>query len=110
RIERTVDAPHRDASIVLHGLTPQLVASRTGRMLDRHAAAATIVRALASLIREPVGLPVLDDPPKVNARDLNVAAAAVRTALSAPVHLTLGGTRWNLRRARLARLLELPAD
>ncbi len=110
RIERTVDSPHREASIVLHGLTPQIVPSRSGHMLDRQAAAATIVRALASLRREPVGLPVRTDPPKVNAGDLKVAAAEVRTALSAPVHLTLGGTRWNLRPARLARLLDLPAN
>ncbi len=110
RIERTVDSPHREASIALHGLTPQIVPSRSGHMLDRQAAAATIVRALASLRREPVGLPVRTDPPKVNAGDLKVAAAEVRTALSAPVHLTLGGTRWNLRPARLARLLDLPAN
>src|SRR5438874_754684 len=110
RIERTVDAPHRDASIVLRGLTPQTVPSRSGRMLDRQAAATTIVRALASLRRQPVGLPVLTDPPKLNAGDLKVAAAEVRTALSAPVHLTLGATRWNLRPGRLARLLELPAN
>jgi vancomycin resistance protein YoaR len=109
RIERTVDSPHREASIVLHGLTPTIVPARTGHMLDRHAAAATIVRALASLSREPVGLPVRVDRPKVDAGDLTVAAAQVRTALSAPLHLTLGETRWNLRPARTARLLELPA-
>jgi vancomycin resistance protein YoaR len=79
-------------------------------VLDRRAATATLVRALASLNREPVGLPVRVDTPKVTAGDLTVAAAQVRTALSAPVHLTLGATRWNLRPARIARLLELPAD
>jgi vancomycin resistance protein YoaR len=110
RIGHTVDSPHRDASIVLHGLTPAVVPSRTGRVLDRHAAEATIVRALASLNREPVGLPVGVDRPKVTAGDLTITAAQVRTALSAPVHLTLGQTRWNLRPARIARLLELPAD
>jgi vancomycin resistance protein YoaR len=110
RIERTVNSPHREASIVLKGLTPQIVPSRTGRVLDRRAATATIVRALASLTREPVGLPVRIDKPKVTAGDLTVAAAQVRTALSAPVHLTLGETRWNLRPRRIARLLELPAD
>ena len=110
RIERTVNSPHRDASIVLHGLTPAIVTSRTGQVLDRSAATATIVRALASLDRDPVGLPVRVDAPKVKAGDLTVAAAQVRTALSAPVHLTLGGTRWNLRPARMAKLLELPAD
>ena len=110
RIEQTVNSPHRDAAIVLHGLTPAVVPSRTGQVLDRHAAAATLVRALASLNREPVGLPVRVDRPKVTAGDLTVTQAQVRTALSAPVHLTLGETRWNLRPARIARLLELPAD
>ena len=110
RIQHTVDTPHRDASIVLHGLTPTVVPSRTGRVLDRRAAAATIVRALASLNREPVGLPVRVDRPTVTARDVKVAAAQVRTALASPVHLTLGETRWNLRPGRMVRLLQLPAD
>ena len=110
RIERTVNSPHRDAAIVLHGRTPSIVPSRTGQALDRHAATATIVRALASLDREPVGLPVEADSPSVTANDLTVPAAQVKTALSAPVHLTLAATRWNLRPARIARLLQLPAD
>jgi vancomycin resistance protein YoaR len=46
----------------------------------------------------------------VTAGDLTVAQAQVRTALSAPVKLTLGTTRWNLRPTRIARLLKLPAD
>jgi vancomycin resistance protein YoaR len=110
RIERTVNSPHRDAAIVLHGLRPAIVPSRTGAVLDRHAAEATLVRALADLSREPVGLPVRVDRPKVTAGDLTITQAQVRTALSAPVHLTLAATRWNLRPARIARLLELPAD
>src|SRR6266508_100033 len=109
-IEEAVNVPHREASIVLHGLTPEIVPSRAGHVLDRHAAATTIVRALASLKREPVGLPVAGDAPKVTAGDLTVAQAQVRTALAAPLHLTLGNTRWNLRPPRIARLLELPAD
>jgi vancomycin resistance protein YoaR len=110
QIASAVNVPHREASIVLHGLTPEIVPSRTGQMLDRQATAATIVRALASLKREPVGLPIDVDTPKIKAGDLEVVQAEVRTALSSSVHLTLGATRWNLRPARIARLLELPAD
>ena len=110
RIERTVNSPHREESIALHGLTPSIVPSQTGHVLDRHAAAATIVRALAGLSREPVGLPVRVDRPSVSANDLSVAIAQVRTALAAPLHLTLGETRWHLRRTRIAQMLELPAD
>ena len=109
-IERAVNVAHHDASITLRGLEPQIVASQTGRVLDRHAAAATIVRALASLQREPVGLPVRVDRPKVTAEELKVAQAQVRTALSSSVHLTLGGTRWNLRPQRIAKVLLLPGD
>src|SRR5213079_2973452 len=105
-----VNVSHREASIVLHGLRPQIVPSRTGHVLDRHAAAAAIVRALSGLTREPVGLPIQLDRPKINAGDLRVVQAEVRTALSAHLHLTLGATRWNLRPPRIARLLELPAD
>ena len=110
QIAAAVDAPHRDAAIVLHGLSPVIVPGRTGRVLDRHAAAATIVRALASLQREPVGLPVGVDPPKIKAGDLTVTEAEVRTALSVPLHLTLDRTRWLLRPRRIAQLLQLPAD
>ena len=50
------------------------------------------------------------DPPRVTANDLTVIAAEVKTALSAPIRLTLGTTRWAIMRARIADLLELPAD
>jgi vancomycin resistance protein YoaR len=110
QISAAVNVAHREASIVLRGLSPEIVPSRTGHLLDRHAAAATIVRALASLKREPVGLPIRVDRPKVTASDLRVVQAQVRTALSAHVHLTLGPTSWNLRPPRIARVLQLPAD
>lgn len=110
QISAAVNVRHREASIVLHGLRPEIVPSHTGHVLDRHAAAATIVRALASLKREPVGLPIQVDRPKVTASDLRVAEAQAQTALSARVRLTLGATRWSLRPPRIARVLQLPAD
>jgi vancomycin resistance protein YoaR len=109
-IAAAVNVPARNAAIVLRGGVPVILQSRTGQKLDRTAAATTIVRGLASLKRQPIGLPIEVDEPRIKAGDLTVAKAEVETALSAPVHLTLGETRWNLRPARIARLLELPAD
>jgi vancomycin resistance protein YoaR len=110
RIAREIDTQHREASIVLHGLEPTIVPGRPGRVLDRSAAAETIVRALASLSRQPAQLPVRMDPPHVTANDLTVIAAEVKTALASPIQLTLGSTTWKIGRSRIADLLELPAE
>ena len=110
KISREVDTRHREASVVLHGLQPVTVAGRKGRVLDRHAAATTIVRTLAGLTRQPTELPIRVDTPSVTPEDLTVVLAEVKTALSAPVRLTLGGTSFQLQPRRIAELLELPAD
>jgi vancomycin resistance protein YoaR len=110
RIGAAVDGGHREASIRLRGLTPEIVPGRTGGELDRGAAAATIVRALSRLSRDPVALPVRVDAPRVTADDLRPVAAQVRTALSAPVRLALGPTRWRVKPRRLAQFLDLPRD
>ncbi|MFY9580584.1 MAG: VanW family protein [Gaiellaceae bacterium] len=110
RIGREVDLRQQEASVVLHGLRPQVVSGRAGRSLDTHAAATTIVRALTSLSRQPVELPVSTNTPSVKAGDLTVVVAEVKTALAAPVHLTLGKTRFSITPGRIAQLLELPAD
>jgi vancomycin resistance protein YoaR len=110
QIAATVETPHRESRIVLHGLEPVIVPGRKGRALDRNEAETTIVRSLASLTREPEELPVRVVSPKVSPDDLTVAAAQVRTAVSAPVRLALGPTRWRLSPAKIATLLELPAD
>jgi vancomycin resistance protein YoaR len=109
QISTTVDKPHDEAKIVVRGLDPVIVPGRPGRALDRRAAANAIVRALAGLTREPVELPVRTVEPRVTAGDLKVPAAQVRTAVSAPVRVTLGKTRWRLTPARIATLLELPS-
>lgn len=109
-LARAVDQPHREAALELRGLEPVVVPGQTGRLLDREAAASVIVRSLAGFSRAPVGLPVRRDPPTVAAADLAPVAARARVALSAPVRLALGPTRWRLPRWRIAQLLELPKD
>jgi vancomycin resistance protein YoaR len=68
-----------------------------------------IVRALARADRAPVALPVRVDAPRVSAAELTPVARRVRTAVSAPVRLALGPTRWRLPRWRIAELLSLPS-
>ena len=108
-IARDVNQPHRDPALKLRGLKVVTVPGQDGQILDRKAAAAVLVRALGSLQRgAPVVLPVVVDPQTVNEGDLSDAAAQARTALSAPVRLTLGPTRWKLARWRIAPILDLP--
>jgi vancomycin resistance protein YoaR len=110
RIGRSISDPRREAAVVLRGLRPVVVPGRTGRTLERSASARIIVRALAGLERAPVALPVRVDAPRVSASELAPAARQVRTAVSAPVRLALGPTRWRLPRWRIAELLSLPRD
>jgi vancomycin resistance protein YoaR len=108
KLARGVDREHRDAALRLRGLRVAVVPARSGRELDREAAAATIVAALAGFERLPVELPVRVERPIVSTTALKPVAAQARTALSAPVTLALQQTRWRLPRWRLARLLDLP--
>ncbi len=110
RIAGRIDQPHREAALVLHGLTPTVVPARAGRVLDREAAATAIVAALTSLHRgTTVALPLMVDTPTVTALTLAPAAARARTVVSAPVVLTLGPTRYRIPRWRMATLLKLPS-
>jgi vancomycin resistance protein YoaR len=109
RIARSISDPRRDAAVVLRGLRPVVLAGRTGRTLERAPAAQIIVRALARADRAPVALPVRVDAPRVSAAELTPVARRVRTAVSAPVRLALGPTRWRLPRWRIAELLSLPS-
>ncbi|HET8606245.1 MAG TPA: VanW family protein [Gaiellaceae bacterium] len=107
-----VDRSPREAALVRHGLSVELVPGRTGRVLDRAAADRLVVDALGSLSRSPgvIRLPVVARRPKIAAADLRPALRQARLALSAPVRLVSGSTAWRLPRWRLATLLELPAD
>ncbi len=109
-MSRAVDAPHRDAAIVLRGLRPVVVSGSTGRVLDRQAAGAVIVSALGGLSRERVALPVRVDAPSVVAADLHPALLQVRTALSRRVRMNLGAATWWLPKRQLASMLVLPRN
>jgi vancomycin resistance protein YoaR len=110
RMSRAVDAPHRDAAIVLRGLQPVVIGGRTGRALDREAAGATIVSSLGGLARGHVALPVRVDPASVTGPDLQPVLAQVRTALSRRVRMNLGAASWWLPKRQLASMLALPHD
>jgi vancomycin resistance protein YoaR len=110
RLAAAVNRAHRDASIRLAGLHPKVTPARTGTVIRRAEAKRLLVAAIVSLRRDPVTLPLHRDPPRVTQQDLRPVAAQVRTALSAPVRLTLGPTRYRVPRWRLARILQLPAN
>jgi vancomycin resistance protein YoaR len=111
RMAAAIDRPHREAALRLRGQSPVIIPAQSGRVLDREAAARTIVQSLAMLARPPhVALPVGVDAANVTAADLEPAAAQVRIALSAPVRLAIGPTRFRLPRYRIAEMLELPSN
>ncbi len=110
-IAAKVNRPPRDAAILLRGRQVVVRPARLGVVLDRAAAASTLVHELASLDRSagPVALPLRITNPRVRALALAHAAAQARLAISAPVQLVLGETHWLVPRYRLAQLLELPS-
>ena len=110
QIADSVDRKGVNAKVVREGLAIRVVDGMTGRQLDRHAAGVTVVAALASFDRgKAVALPLETTEPKVKSDDLAGAATQARTALSAPIRLSYGATRWRVPRWRIAPLLSLPA-
>jgi vancomycin resistance protein YoaR len=111
KLARAIDRPNREAELRLRGLTPVVLPDRDGRALDRQAAARVIVQSLASLQRvAAVELPVRVEHANVTAADLEPAAGRAAVALSAPVRLAIGQTRYRLPRYRVAELLDLPGN
>ena len=112
KLEKATNRRARSAALVRRGLRIEVVPERSGRGLEREAAARLIVRALGSLERssEATALPVSVAAPSVTARMLAPAARRARTALSAPVFLQGDARRWRLSPRRIAALLALPRD
>jgi vancomycin resistance protein YoaR len=109
RIVGSVGRQPRDAAIALHGLQPVVVAGRVGISIDRTAATQEILDRFAHLSRDPVVLPLSPQPPQVTASMLATEVSQVRTAVSSPVDLELGSTRYRLPRWQLASMLRLPS-
>ncbi len=110
QIADRIDRRGVDARLVRKGLSVQIVEGQAGRELNRAAAAVVVVKSLAGFDRSrPVPLPVAATEPKVRGADLEGAVARARTALSAPLQLAYGETRWRVPRWRIASLLALPA-
>jgi vancomycin resistance protein YoaR len=110
RIAAAVDQPAASAKLRLRGLSVAVVRERAGARLDQAKARRLIVTSLAALDRQgPVRLPVVVAEPGVTASQLADAQATARTAISRPVTLTVGTTRFRLPRWRIAHLLDLPS-
>ena len=111
-IETATNRPARSAALVRRGLRIEILAERSGRQLERDAAARLIVRTLGTLERSgtATALPVAVATPPVSSETLAPAARRARRAVSARV--TLRGERrsWRLSRSRIAKLLALPRD
>ena len=112
KIASKVDRSAVSASLVRRGLRIETVPERSGRELDRDAAANAVVRTLASLERSttPTPLPVVVAAPAATAQMLVPVARRARLVLSGPVTVTGPGRSWRLSRTRIARLLSLPHD
>ena len=104
-----IDRPGVDAKLVRRGLKVHAVEGQSGRRLDRPAAAAAIVaaarRARAGRNRT---LPMARGRPHGRLGRPDRRPAKVTVALSAPLRLAYGETRWRVPRWRIAPLLTLP--
>ncbi len=111
-IASDVDQAPRDAAMVRHGLRIEIVADRSGRRLERTAAADVVVRTLASIERSggAVTLPVQMQVPRVTEARLEPLARRARIAVSGPVLLRGESRSWRIPRSRIAELLSLPRD
>jgi vancomycin resistance protein YoaR len=110
RIAEAVDGPAREAALALNGLEPEIVPGQAGRALNREAAAAAMVSALAGFDRSAQPLPVAVDAPEVTSDMLAPVARQLGVVLSAPVTLTYNGASFTFTPDQLARMLVLPEN
>jgi vancomycin resistance protein YoaR len=83
----------------------EVVAGRPGRTIDRAGAEAALLAAAAAAAGTAVSLPVTERPPTIGAEAAQAAADRAATLLRAPVEVTAGDGRTDLRPADLAPLV-----
>jgi vancomycin resistance protein YoaR len=83
----------------------ELVAGRPGKAIDRAGAQAALLAAAAAPAGATVGLPLGERPPSVGPQAARAAADQATTLLQAPVEVTAGDGRADLRPADLAPLV-----
>jgi vancomycin resistance protein YoaR len=113
-LAKSVDRRKREGSIRYAGLRPVATLPKSGRVVDR-AAAANVIRTafprLGAAAGPGVPLPVATDAPSVTAAQVRrFAATEARTAVATPVTLTNGARRAALGREALAANLAFVAD
>jgi vancomycin resistance protein YoaR len=87
----------------------ELVAGRPGRVIDRAGATAAVLAAAAAPTGTTVELPVDERPPSVTPEAAKATADRVTALLAAPVEVTAGAGRADLRPADLAPLVRADA-
>jgi vancomycin resistance protein YoaR len=96
----------QDAAGGAVGAVPvEVVAGRPGRTIDRAGAEAAVLAAAAAPAGAAVTLPVTERPPTITADAAQAAADRAATLLKAPVEVTAGDGRTDLRPGDLARLV-----
>jgi vancomycin resistance protein YoaR len=86
-------------------VTVEAVAGRPGRAVDRAGAAAALLASAAAPTGTVVRLPIGERPPSVTPEAARAAADRATTLLRAPVEVTAGDGRADLRPADLAPLV-----
>ena len=108
-LAQDIDRSHRDARIVRHGMSYQLVGGQPGRKLDRQAAGRLVLSALANPEPGRVELPLEVDPPSVTVAQLRPVRARAMRVVSAPVTLRIGIANFVVPPKRLAAMLRVPS-
>jgi vancomycin resistance protein YoaR len=103
KVDQDIDQFAVNAAVVVNGSDISVSPDAEGTIVDREAATAQIMAALASL--EPINaeLPTTVDIPEIRAADLNAVTDEVRVAVSTPIRVTFENQSWLIDGETLAK-------